>query len=224
MPDRRTVGELLADSEALARETLLDATPDHAPAMVRSWNQFVGSAAELWAVLASAPDSPSELDPMERLWAVGEAIGRTVTAGHWPGQGPIDEHLTQIADNLTRARHLIEPHDRPSQQAPPETQRDIQDLQGQLMHSLYVGAHGTAVALGAHVTDLQHRLEVGTRRRQPMADRPTALEITAAQGVIARFAGFEQLAAAYMFGPPSADPGQLRAAAPATRLETALAA
>ena len=59
-----------------------------------------------------------------------------------------------------------------------------------------------------------------------MADRPTALEITAAQGVIARFAGFEQLAAAYMFGQPpvSADPGQLRAAAPATRLETALAA
>ena len=92
------------------------------------------------------------------------------------------------------------------------------------MHTLYVAAHGTAVALGAYVTDLQHRLEVATRRRQPMAERPTALEITAAQGVIARFAGFEQLAAAYMFGPPSADPGQLRAAAPAIRLETALAA
>jgi len=48
MPDRRTVGELLADSEALARETLLDATLEQAPAMVRSWNQLVGSAAELW--------------------------------------------------------------------------------------------------------------------------------------------------------------------------------
>ena len=70
------------------------------------------------------------------------------------------------------------------------------------MHTLYVAAHGTAVALGAYVTDLQHRLEVATRRRQPMAERPTALEITAAQGVIARFAGFEQLAAAYMFGQP----------------------
>ena len=82
--DRRTVGELLADSDRLARETLLDATPDHAPAMVRSWNQLVGSAAELWAVLPSSPDSPSGLDPMERLRAVGEAIGRSVTAGHWP--------------------------------------------------------------------------------------------------------------------------------------------
>jgi hypothetical protein len=130
----RTVRELLADSEQLARETLLDATPDHAPAMVRSWNQLVGSAAELWAVLPSVRDSASGLDPMERLRAVGEAIGRTVTAAHWPGQGPTDERLIQIADNLTRARHLVEPHDRPSQQAPPETQRDIEDVRGQLMH------------------------------------------------------------------------------------------
>jgi hypothetical protein len=59
-----------------------------------------------------------------------------------------------------------------------------------------------------------------------MAERPTTLEITEAQGMIARFSGFEQLAAAYMFGqpPPSADPGQRRAVAQATRLETALAA
>ncbi len=121
--DHRTVGELLADSDELARETLLDATPDHAPAMVRSWNQLVGSAAELWAVLPSAPDSPSGLDPMERLRAVGEAIGRSVTAGHWPGQGPTDERLTQIADNLSRARHLVERARPPSQQATPETQR-----------------------------------------------------------------------------------------------------
>jgi hypothetical protein len=94
------------------------------------------------------------------------------------------------------------------------------------MHTLYVAAHGTAVALGAYVAELQHRLEVGTRRRQSMAERPTTLEITEAQGMIARFSGFEQLAAAYMFGqpPPSADPGQPKAAAAATRLETALAA
>jgi hypothetical protein len=76
--DRRTIGELLAESDALARETLLDATLEHAPAMVRSWNQLVGSAAELWAVLVSAPDSPDGSDPMERLRAVGDAIGREV--------------------------------------------------------------------------------------------------------------------------------------------------
>ena len=160
--DHRTVGELLADSDALARETLLDATPDHAPAMVRSWNQLVGSAAELWAVLPLAQGSQSGVvDPMDWLRAVGEAIGRSVTAGHWPGHGPTDEHLTQIADNLTRARHLAEPEGRHPQQAPLEKQRDIQDLHGQVMHTLYVAAHGTAVALGARVTDLQHRLVTG---------------------------------------------------------------
>ena len=57
------------------------------------------------------------------------------------------------------------------------------------MHTLYVAAHGTVVALGGHVTDLQHRLAVGERRRQPLAERPTALEITAAQGMIAGSTG-----------------------------------
>jgi hypothetical protein len=225
-PNWRTVGELLADSDELARETLLDATPDHAPAMVRSWNQLVRSAAELWAVLPSAPDSPSELDPMERLRPVGDAIGRSVTAGHWPGQGPTDERLIQIADNLSRARHMVEPQSQPAQQASPETRRDIQDLHGHVMHTLYVAAHGTAVALGAFVADLQHRLAAAGRRRQPVAERPTALEITAAQGMIARFDGFEQLAGAYLFGLPasSANPDQVREAASARRLETALAA
>jgi hypothetical protein len=224
--DHRTVGELLAESDELARETLLDATPDHALAMVRTWNQLVGSAGELWAVLPWAPDSPSGLDSMERLRAVGEAIGRSVSLGHWPGQGPFDERLTQIADNLSRARHLIERHGQPSQRATPETHSDTPHAYGEVMHTLYVAAHGTAVALGAHVADMQHRLEVGTRRRQLMNERPTALEITAAQDMIARFDGFEQLAGAYLFGLPatSANPGQVREAAPATRLETALAA
>jgi hypothetical protein len=223
--DHRTVGELLADSDELARETLLDATPDDAPAMVRSWNQLVGSAAELWAVLPSAPDSPSGLDAMERLRAVGEAIGRSVTVGHWPGQGPTDERLMQIADNLSRARHLVESHGAP-QQAALDTQRDIQDLHGQVMHTLYVAAHGTVGALSAHVAGMQQRLVAAERRRQRLAERPTVLEITAAQGMIARFDGFEQLAGAYLFGlpPTTANRDQVREAAPATRLETALAA
>jgi hypothetical protein len=224
--DRRTAGELLAESDALARETLLDATLEHAPAMVRSWNQLVGSAAKLWTVLPSEPNNTSGADPMEQLRVIVEAIGRSVTTGHWPGHGRTDEHLTQIADNLSRARHLVERHGRPSQPAPPETQADTLPDRGQVMHTLYVAAHGTAVALGAYVTDLQRRLEIATRRRQPMAERPTILEITAARGIIARFAAFEQLAASYMFGQPlpSADPGQLGAAAPAIPRETALAA
>jgi hypothetical protein len=193
MPDRRTVGELLADSEALARETLLDATLEQAPAMVRSWNQLVGSAVELWAVMPSAPNSPSWSDPMERLRAIGEAISHSVTAGHWPGQGPTNEHLTQIADNLSHAQHLVE-RSRGASQSPTDALADLQHAPGQVMHTLYVAAHGTVVALGAYAADLQGRLETAQRRRQLIAERPTALEISAAQGMIARFDGFEHLA------------------------------
>jgi hypothetical protein len=223
MPDRRTVSELLADSEALARETLLGATLEHAPAMVRSWNQLVGSAVELWAVLPSAPNSPSWSDPMERLRAIGEAISRSVTAGHWPGQGPTDEHLTQIADNLSHAQHLVE-RSRGASQSTTGSPADLQHAPGQVMHTLYVAAHGTVVALGAYAAELQEEVETTKRRRQPIAERPTVREITAAQGMIARFDGFEHLAAAaYLAGEPpsSTNPGQ--AATPTKRLETALA-
>jgi hypothetical protein len=224
MPDRRTVGELLAESEALARETLLDATLEQAPAMVRSWNQLVGSATELWAVLPSAPNSPSWSDPMERLRAIGAAISRSVTAGHWPGQGLIDEHLTQIADNLSHAQHLVERSVRASQSTT-DSPADLQHAPGQLMHTLYVAAHGTVVALRAYVADLQGQVETAQRRRQPIAERPTALEISAAQGMIARFDGFEHLAAAaYLAGEPPSSTDPVQAATPTKRLETALAA
>jgi len=156
-PDRRTIGELLAESDALARETLLDARPDIAPAMVRSWNQLVASAAQLWAAL-SPRDDMSGSDPTEGLRLVGEAIGRSVHAGQWPGHGPTDSHVTEIADNLSRARHLIERHGRPSGPATANRQGVTSDIHGQVMHTLYVAAHGTAVALGGYVTELQHRL------------------------------------------------------------------
>jgi hypothetical protein len=224
--DRRTVGELLADSDGLARETLVDATLDHAPAMVRSWNLVVGSAADLWAVLPSAQGSPFAPDLMGRLRAVAEAIGGSVAAGHWPGYGSTDERLTQIANNLSIAASLVERRSvGSSRPTTPQAQADNQDLHGQVEHTLYIAAHGTAVALRAYVTDLQDRLEVGTRRRQPLVDRPTVLEIDAVHGMIARFGVSEQLAARSVAGqqPSSTNPRQVRSAAPATRLETALA-
>jgi hypothetical protein len=88
------------------------------------------------------------------------------------------------------------------------------------MHTLYMAAHGTAVALGAHVTELQHRLEVGARRQHPFLSGP------AVQDIIARFSGFEQLAAAYVAGraATSANHDQVKGATPGARLATALAA
>ena len=39
--DRRSVGELLADSDLLAREALLEMSADRAPGMVRGWPQLI---------------------------------------------------------------------------------------------------------------------------------------------------------------------------------------
>ena len=57
-----------------------------------------------------------------------------------------------------------------------------------------------------------------------MAERPTTLEITEVQGMIARFSGFEQLAAAYMYSGSHSHPRTWPAESgvQATRLETAL--
>jgi hypothetical protein len=182
---------------------LLDATLEQAPAMVRSWNQLVGSAVELWAVLPAAPGSPSWSDSMEPLRAIGEAISRSVTAGHWPGpgtdRGTPDPDRRQPVPRPASGRTVA----RPSQTTTTDSPADLQHAPGQVLHTLYVAAHGTVVALGAYAADLQGQAETAKRRRQPVAERPTALEITAARGMIARFDGFEHLAAAaYLAGEP----------------------
>src|SRR5215211_3025335 len=107
--DRRTVGELLAASDSLARETLLDLSADQSAAMVRTWGQLVDAAARLWVVLPSAvPGRRSEPDLMLRLRQVANGIAATTSAGYWPGPGPTDERLLQIAHNLSRTRILVE--------------------------------------------------------------------------------------------------------------------
>ena len=63
--DRRTVGALLADSDSLSREALLDLSADQSAAMVWTWGQVVDAAARLWALLPSAvPVRRSEPDLM----------------------------------------------------------------------------------------------------------------------------------------------------------------
>ena len=123
--NRRTVGELLADSDALARDTLLDVSPNTGPAMARAWGQVVQSAAQLWAVLPPASLAPaSGPDPMVRLRVLGEGLGRS-TAGQWPGPGPQDQRLLEIAGNLSHTRELIERYGRDVQPAGAEARRDI---------------------------------------------------------------------------------------------------
>ena len=202
-PDRRTVGELLADGDALARETLLDIPARQGPAMVRTWGQLVRSAARLWAVLpptSLAP--PSAPDLMVRLQVVGEGIARSASAGGWPGSGPMDERLLEIARNLSQAAELVERYGQDVQPTDAEKRADIAAARARIMHALYVGAHGTAVALGEYTNDLESRLRVDTQRRRRLELRPTAHEIEAAEAMLSRFEVLEQIAAGYVAAHP----------------------
>jgi hypothetical protein len=224
--DQRTVGELLADSNALSRDTLLDVTPSQGPAMVRAWSPVVQSAAQLWAVLPPVSlAAPSGPDLMVRLRGLGEGIARS-TAGHWPGPGPQDQRLLEIARNLSCARDLVERYGRDVQPTGAETRADIAAARARIVHTLYVGAHGTGVALRDYVNDLRDRLRVDTQRRRPVGLRPEAREIQAAEAMLSRFEVFEQLAAGYVSAHPvtASVLGEVHPNPPPSRLQSALTA
>jgi hypothetical protein len=224
--NRRTVGELLADSDALARDTLLDVSPTTGPAMARAWGQVVQSAAQLWAVLPPASLAPaSGPDLMVRLRVLGEGISRS-TAGQWPGPGPQDQHLLEIAHNLSRAGELVERYGGDVQPTSADARADIAAARARVMHTLYVGAHGTAVALRDYAADLRDRLRLDTQRRRPVDSRPNVREIEAAEAMASRFEVFEQLAAGYVAPHPvtASVLGGVRPTPRPSRLQSALTA
>ena len=191
----RTVGELLDDSDGLAREALLDMSADRALGMVRGWPQLMQSAAELWPVLTPDPTIFASADPIPILAAMGRAVDRSLTAGHWPGRGPSDEAWEQIASDFVQARRLLEGQPAGSEAVSTDGQIGLTIAKTQMLHALYVAAHATSLALAVYQRELQHRLKVGARRRQPFVERPTALEVDSAHAIIARFDAIEQLAA-----------------------------
>jgi hypothetical protein len=119
-----------------------------------------GSIVVLPPVSLAAQSGP---DLMVRLRGLGEEIARS-TAGHWPGPGPQDQRLLEIARNLSHARDLVERYGRDVEPTGAEARADIADARARVMHTLYGGAHGTAVALRDYANDLRDRLRVDTRR------------------------------------------------------------
>jgi len=188
----RLVAELIDDSDGLACEALLDMSAARAPGMVRGWPQLMQSAAELWAVLPSDSTVSASADPIAILAAMGRAVDRGLTAGHWSGRGPRDEAWEQIASNFVQARHLLEEQPAGSEAVSTDGQIGLTTIKTQMLHALYVAAHATAVALTGYQRDLQARLEVGARRHQPLVERPTALEVELVGGMIGRFDAADQ--------------------------------
>jgi hypothetical protein len=224
--DRRTLDELLADSETLARETLFDVSADQGPAMLPTWGQMIQAAAQLWISLP--PDAAQAPDPhiMARLYTLGRGIGRTVTVGGWPGPGPYDERLLEIGLNLAQATVVME---RGSGGGPAgflTGQSEARSGRSQLVHTLYFVAHGVGVTRNAYLAQQEQRLHVDTQRRRRMVDRPDRAEVTAGRDVVARLGVFEQVAgdwvSAHPAGPAQGASSSLRSLL-TCRLESALA-
>jgi hypothetical protein len=224
--DRRSVGELTADSDLLAREALLDMSADRALGVVREWPQLIKSAAELWAILPPEPTVPANGDPMAILAAMGSALRHSLAAGHWPGQGPTDESWEQIAANFTQARRLLQGQPVASEaiSTPGPNRAHHRQHAGTARFVSRRARHPRGPA--GYERDLQRRLEVGARRRQPLLERPTALEVESVRGMMARFDAIEQLTAASVGARRmnTADQPATGRHRPATRLGTALAA
>jgi hypothetical protein len=162
---------------------------------------------------------------MLRLRGLGDGIARS-TAGHWPGPGPQDQRLLEIAHNLSRARDLVERYGRDVQPTGAEARADIAAARARVMHTLYVGAHGTAVALTEYTNDLRDRLHRDTQRCRPVGLRPQVREIQAAEAMLSRIEVFEQLAAGYVAAHPVTTNvlGETRVTPPPSRLQSALTA
>lgn len=219
-PDRRSVGELLADSDMLARETLAEVSAEGAPAVLRSWGQVVQAAGRLWAAMPPESLLPRQRDPMVRLVGVGAGISRAAAAGRWPGGGAADERMLEISSNLTRAALLVERYGRDVQPTSAAVRADIAAAHARLLHTLYVTAHSTSVAVQAWL----QQAEDGSRRSRGRGVSLGAGDLAAGRAAVDRLQVFEQLAGAYVAAHPVAITalGERQPLPRSTRLQSAL--
>ncbi|WP_370893340.1 hypothetical protein [Janibacter sp. GXQ6167] len=224
--DRRSVGELLLDSELAARDVLMDADEVDGAAMLRTWGEVVESAGDLWDSLPRPHMSTEDADYslMAQLQAMNGHLMRAARGRQWPGEGDPDERLLRIAENLTRASDLLTRR-RDSPAMSPEVRADLGAARARLVHTLYIGAHGVHVTLDREVRNMQaRRAAVRFPERSPGPDYPNQLEFQAVSRTRDRIAAFEQLAGSYVSRTyPHALEGEHKPPPQADRLRQALA-
>lgn len=152
---RRTVGELLLDSDHLARAVLTDARGGGTTAVIRTWPQVAEAVGSLWRALRPYHEAAVRGEAVrrvqaariDRLVAVGAAFARSVGAGPWPGPGPADDRFEQIADALAAAARLVAAGGPTLRAQRPRQRADVRAAMTRLVHVAYVAAHGTELAL-----------------------------------------------------------------------------
>ncbi len=161
-PAGRSVGELLIDSDHLARAVLAEAGAQDPAAVVRTWPEVVQAAGQVWRALqpyhqqavADEVRRQVQSDRFERLVLTGRAFHEAVRGGGWPGPGPAQASLAAAAENLSRAAELIAGGGPPVGPLRPAQRADVQAALTRVTHALYVSTHGVDLALRAQRRDV----------------------------------------------------------------------
>lgn len=217
--DRRSVGELLTDSDLLVRELLADPAAGAAAGLVRGWPGVVQAGTRVWAAMPT-PLVPAGVDPMARLAGIGAGIGRSISTAAWPGPGPQDERLLEVGANLARAAFLVEHYGRDVQPTTPAVRADLAAARARVVHTLYVATHATTIAVRAQAAQYDY----DSRRRGGRARPPRPAELRFVAALADRLTAFEELAGRYVTSHPvtMAALGEVRAEQPLGRLASAL--
>ncbi|WP_353952529.1 hypothetical protein V6K52_03530 [Knoellia sp. S7-12] len=221
--DRRSVGELLLDADHTARDVLIDVGDLNAAAMLRTWPEVVQTAATLWSALPApgwvtvAPDH-SGTDPMARVAAITAVLHRGSRSGRWPGPGPTDNLLQNIADSFVRAAELVDRHGAPHSSGNSAVRADVDAARTRIIHTLYLTAHGVRLAVLEYTRSVEATLTPRSRVTAPGG-------LSVPRSFLGRLDAVEQVAGAYVTRTyPAALAGEHRHAPLGSRVATALAA
>ena len=163
-PSSLSVGELLQDADAAARDLLFAPEGHQAAAMVRSWTPLVSAAAGLLQTLPGPAGAGADL--ARELAERAQSLTTAAEDLAWPAPGGGDLRLDQITSNLDTAARLIRDHPldvHDKAHGPgPAALADVDAARAAALHALHMATHAVRIALREHA-------ETGTTR----PDRPS---------------------------------------------------
>lgn len=154
-PSSLSVGELLQDADAAARDLLFAPEGHQAAAMVRSWTPLVLAAAGLLQTLPGPAGAGSDLT--RELLERGRSLAAAAEDLAWPAPGVGDLRLDQITSNLDTAARLIRDHPldvHARAHGPgPAALADVDAARAAALHALHMATHAVGIALREHVEE-----------------------------------------------------------------------